>query len=182
MLFFFLGYAFRCDNHNERTNWFILHCISWPGRSIVRESTQPKETRLWHILSGRGLRKEGVGSVQGTQSSALIRLILLKIMLAYCINASAVHACACMHTTEHVRAHTHTRARACARALAIRLALFFIVTHTHTCTHACTHTHMACMFVCLFKLGISTDRPWQKKRALKFAPRALKVASSFIDV
>ena len=48
-------------NHNESTYWILLHCVSRPGRSIVRKNTQPKETRPWHII--REGRKEGVGSV-----------------------------------------------------------------------------------------------------------------------
>ena len=48
-------------NHNESTNWFFLHCLSRPGRSIVRKNTQPKETRPWDKI--REGRKEGVGSV-----------------------------------------------------------------------------------------------------------------------
>ena len=48
-------------NHNESTNLCLLHCISRPGRSIVSENTQPKETRLWDII--REGRKEGVGLV-----------------------------------------------------------------------------------------------------------------------
>ena len=50
-------------NQNKRTNnyWFPLHCVSRPGRLIVRENTQPKERRLWDII--REGRKEGVGLV-----------------------------------------------------------------------------------------------------------------------
>ena len=47
-------------NHNEKTNWFVLHCVSRPGRSIVRKNKQPKETRPWHII--REGRKEGFSS------------------------------------------------------------------------------------------------------------------------
>ena len=46
---------------NERTNLFLLHCVSRPSRSIVRENTKPKETRQWHIIIEG--REERVGSV-----------------------------------------------------------------------------------------------------------------------
>ena len=52
---------------NERNNLYLLHGVSRPSRSIVRENTQRKETRLWHII--REGRKEGLAQCQGTRSS-----------------------------------------------------------------------------------------------------------------
>ena len=39
-------------NHKERTNWFLLHCVSRPGRSIFRE----KELSQDRPTAGRELR------------------------------------------------------------------------------------------------------------------------------
>ena len=58
--------------HSESSNWFLLHCVSRPGRSIVRKNTQPKETRPWHITrAGGGGGEKGLAQCQSTQSSAL---------------------------------------------------------------------------------------------------------------
>ena len=47
-------------NHNESTNWFPLHCVSRPGRSIVRKNTTKRSKTVAYYQGGR---KEGVGSV-----------------------------------------------------------------------------------------------------------------------